>query len=242
MIKLLSSLLILISASSFGSNRLKKPIDYKTYFGSCPSRVAGKLTLRLAKVFEQKRSLKAVKEEITENKLKEKFFLSDYSITHDPVTDKLKFKFDCPAPVMKVQIYKNNGDEFYTAILVDNGELFDPTYEVMLRSEKILRSKLPNLAMPVKVLDQKLHLDITRLIVDLDLSVRKIISEVIISENNQLTMILSVRKRPTSVFLGSDYWSEKVDKLTRVIAHMKKKKSIPSVINLTNSKKVVVKF
>ena len=47
---------------------------------------------------------------------------------------------------MKVQIYKDNGDEYYTAILVDNGKLVDPTYEVLLRTEKKLKKKLPSMA------------------------------------------------------------------------------------------------
>jgi hypothetical protein len=55
-------------------------------------------------------------------------------------------------------------------------------------------------------------------------------------------MIFSINRKPSSAFLGSDYWSEKVEKLTKVIDFMKKKKKIPSVINLTNSKKIVVKF
>ena len=38
--------------------------------------------------------------------------------------------------------FEDNGDEFYTAILVDNGKLFDPTYEVLLRSEKKLKKPL----------------------------------------------------------------------------------------------------
>ena len=54
---------------------------------------------------------------------------------------------------MKAQIYKENGEEFYTAILVDSGEFVDPTYEVLLRSEKKLKKKLPSLAFPVGLID-----------------------------------------------------------------------------------------
>ena len=55
-------------------------------------------------------------------------------------------------------------------------------------------------------------------------------------------MILSFGGRPTTAFLGDDYWSEKIGKLSKVIDYMKEKKSIPTIINLTNSKKIVVKF
>lgn len=233
---------LIFSCTSFASKRLAKRVDYKTYFGECPSNVAGKLTLELMKTFEEKRSLKSVKEEIVANKLADKYFLSEYQISYDPIKDRIKFNFDCPKPLMKVQIYKDNGDEFYTAVLADNGKLLDPTYEVLLRSEKILTTKLPHLAIPVKALDGKLHEDMTRLMTKMDAAFKKKISEVIINENNELTIILSVRNRPSSAFLGQNYWSEKLVKLEKIISFMKQKKRIPTVINLTNSKKVVVKF
>jgi hypothetical protein len=143
---------------------------------------------------------------------------------------------------MKVQIYKKNGDEFYTAILVENGDLVDPTYEVLLRGEKKLKGKLPELAIPVTVLDSKGHLEITKLVAKMAPDFRKKISEVIINDNKELTIILSINKRAASVFMGKDYWSEKVGKLVKVITYLKKKKTIPAIINLTNSKKIVVKF
>jgi DNA-directed RNA polymerase subunit F len=233
---------LLISSTAFASKRLTKKVDYKTYFGECPSNVAGKLTLELVKTFEETKSLKSVKELIVKNKLSDKYFLSEYKIYYDPIKDRIKFNYNCPAPVMKVQIYKDNGDEFYTAILADNGKLLDPTYEVLLRSEKILKNKLPHLAIPLKALDSKLHEDITRLVSDMNNAFRKKISEVIINENNELTIILSVHNRPSSAFLGKDYWSDKIKKLVKIIGFMKKKKRIPTVINLTNTKKVVVKF
>jgi hypothetical protein len=139
-------------------------------------------------------------------------------------------------------IYKENGDEFYTSILVDNGKLFDPTYEVLLRSSKRLKGKLPNLAMPVKLINKDKHHEVTGLIKKLDVKMAKNLSEIILNSNGELTMILSVNDRPSSVFMGKDYWSEKVEKLVKVIDFMKKKKTIPAVINLTNSKKIVVKF
>lgn len=235
-------ILVVLSIPALASKRLSKKVDYRTYFGECPSNASGKLTLELVKKFEEKKSLKAVKELMVKNKLAEKYFLSEYQISYDPIKDSIKFKYDCPSPLMKVQIYKENGDEFYTAVLADNGKLLDPTYEVLLRSEKILKGKLPHLAIPVKALDSKLHEDITRLVSDMDYAFRKKISEVIINENNELTIILSVQNRPSSAFLGKNYWSEKVGKLKEIISFMKKKKRIPTVINLTNTKKVVVKF
>ena len=231
--------------NSFASNEerlLLSDLKYKTYFGQCPSSVAGKLTIELMREFEKSGALKSVKEMIVKNKLDEKYFLSHYQIKFDPIERKLKFEFNCPKALMKVQIYKDNGDEHYTAVLVDTGKLVDPTYEILLRTEKKLKRKLASLALPVSSLDSDIHLKITELIADLGDKISSRISEVIINEKNELTMILSFNTRPVTAFLGNDFWSEKIGKLTKVIDYMKEKKSIPAIINLTNSKKVVVKF
>ena len=221
---------------------LLSDLKYKTYFGKCPSSVAGKLTLELMREFEKSGSLKTVKDLIVKKKLDEKYFLSNYKIKYDPIEKKLRFDLDCPKALMKVQIYKDNGDEHYTAILVDSGKLVDPTYEVLLRTEKKLKKKLPSLALPVSALDSDAHLKITELVTELGDKISSRISEVIVNEKGELTMILSLRGRPTTAFLGNDYWSEKIGKLSKVIDYMKEKKSIPTIINLTNSKKIVVKF
>ena len=71
---------------------------------------------------------------------------------------------------------------------------------------------------------------------------RKNLSEVIVNEDDELTIILSLNGTPSSAFLGKENWSEKIKKLKKIVNFMEKKGRIPAVINLTNSKKVVVKF
>lgn len=238
-ISLLLFLSINIAHSSLGPSRTLK---YKTNFGSCPSRSAGSLTLKLIKVFEDNKSLKKVKEAIRTEKLKEKHFLSEYQINYNPLKKKLYFKYNCPEPLMKVQVYKENGLDSYEAILVDNGELFDPTYEILLRTEKKLDNQLPFLAIPVGDINKDIQTEISKIVKEMDKSFRSKLSEVILNKNGDLTIILSVKGSPSSVFLGPDEWSVKVDKLQKVVGYMEKKNKIPSIINLTNSKKVVVKF
>ena len=229
-------------ASSKFSNYLNNKVNYKTYFGSCPTKVAGDLTLILTKEFEKRSSLKDVKEKIIKDELFEKYFLSEYKLSYNPQSKLLKLRFDCPIPLMKVQIYKENGDEFYTSILVENGKLFDPTYEVMLRSSGKLKEQLPNLAMPVTLINKDQHFKITELLKTLTKDISYKLSEVILNSEGELTMILSINNRPSSVFIGKDFWDEKILKLVKVVDFMKKKKTIPAVINLTNAKKIVVKF
>lgn len=217
-------------------------LKYRTHFGDCPTRTAGNMSLKLIKTFEDKKSLRAVKVEILKEKLDQKYFITDYKISYDPMNQQLDLKFDCPKPLMKVQIYKDNGLEGYEAILVENGKLFDPTYEVLLRTENKLSHDLPYLALPVGEMDQNTQEKITTLMIGADSDVRKKISEVILDDKGDLTVILSISGRPSSVFMGGEEWVSKMEKLEKIVGYMEAKKRIPSIINLTNSKKVVVKF
>lgn len=243
--KVIMSILFLafsLSAIAGKERYFQNKIHYRTIFGSCPSKAVGRLTLTLIKEFEKNKSLLDIKKRIVEDKLEEKYFLSSYSVNYNPLDKMIRFEYNCPKPVMKVQIYKNDGEEFYTAILVDNGKLFDPTYEILLRSEKKIVGELPHLALPVSLLNGDSYKKLTTLLSELKHGFTKKISEVILSEKEELTIILSVRGKASSAFLGKDYWSEKVGKLEEVISYLKKKKTVPAVINLTNSKKIVVKF
>jgi hypothetical protein len=215
---------------------------YRSIFGNCPSKAVGRLTLILIKEFEKNKSLLDIKKKIVENGLEEKYFLSSYEVKYNPLHKMLRFNYECPKPLMKVQIYKKDGEEFYTAILVDSGKLVDPTYEVLLRAEKKLIGKLPHMAVPFQLINTDIHKKLTSLFNGLGEGFVKHISEVILNEKKELTIIMSVNRRPSSAFLGNDYWGEKVGKLEEIITYMKEKKSIPAVINLTNSKKIVVKF
>lgn len=244
MLKLITPILVLLSLNSHASSKkyFADKVHYRTVFGQCPAKAVGRLTLTLMKEFEINKSLLDVKKRIVKDNLEQKYFLSSYNINYNPLTNTLKFQYDCPKALMKVQIYKKDGEEFYTAILVENGKLFDPTYEVLLRGEKKITGKLAHMALPVKLINSNVHQKLTDLFNQVDEEFVKQISEVIVNEKEELTVIMSIRRRPSSAFLGKDYWSEKVTKLSKIISFMKKKKTIPAVINLTNSKKIVVKF
>ena len=219
-----------------------KKVRYKTVFGDCPSRSAGSLALRLMKTFEATKSLKDLKKQIIDEKLDRKYFLSDYKIKYDPVKKSIKFNFECPKPLMKVQVYKETENDSYEAILVQNGKLFDPTYEILLKEDKKLTGVLPSLALPVELLDKSVQNDISALIESGGAPLISKLSEVILDKEGSLTMILSLKGRPSSVFMGDGDWGEKIKKLKKIIGYMESQNKIPAVINLINSKKVVVKF
>lgn len=231
------------SPLSFSAKSLNgKKINYRTSFGKCPSRSAGTFTLQLIKAFEHGESLKDVKAKIVADKLNEKYFISSYNISYDPLRKFLRFSFECPEPLMKVQLYKNDGMESYEAILVEDGRLVDPTYEILLRSEKKIEEELPFLALPVKEMNKDVKESIASLVKGMTPKFRKSLSEIILNEEKDLTIILSLRDRPSSVFMGKDDWNGKLKKLLKIVGYMSKKRRVPSVINLTNAKKVVVKF
>jgi hypothetical protein len=242
---LLVFLLILqsqIAWSSIPDKFTQKNVNYRTYFGECPSKSSGMLTILLMKEFEKNQSLKDVKEKILSEKLDEKYFLSDYKILYNPVTKTLKINFECPEPLAKVQVYKTNGQEHYSAILADNAKLYEPQYENLMRAEKKITHALPLLAISMDQIESNAPTELSGFIKKIDTDLRKQISEIILNKNNELTVIFALSGRATSVFMGADLWEEKLIKLAKIVAYVGKSKRYPMSINLVNSKKVVVKF
>ncbi|MCY4523115.1 MAG: hypothetical protein OXB84_00095 [Halobacteriovoraceae bacterium] len=215
---------------------------YRTLFNNCPVKSAGSFVLEAVKIFEKDPSLKTMKDNIVKHSLKEKYFIANYKINYRPFRKFLKFDLNCSHPLMKVQIYKKNGIDSQKAILVDTGELYGSAYEKLLRAENKLDTPLPFLALPEGEFDEKLQNKITRVMNSVGINVKEKISEIIVDKESNLTMILSVNDNPSSVFIGDQKWMKKVGKLGRIIDFMDTKNTFPSIINLTNSEKVVVKF
>ncbi len=232
-----------IVTSSLGpTEQFNAELSYRSNMGKCPTRPAGTMALQVVKAFEQTHSLRDVKLKIVSEKWSDKYFVSDYKIQYDPFSKVLDLQFNCPEPLMKVQIYRKDSNDSYEAILVESGQLFDPTYEALLRSEKKLTHDLPYLSMPVGEMEDQVQTDVTNLVKEMRPGLRKKLSEVILNENKELTIILSINGHPSSVFMGLDEWSDKLVKLDKIVNYMELKEKIPAIINLTNSKKVVVKF
>ncbi len=194
------------------------------------------------KEFEKNHSLKEVKEKILSEKLDEKFFLSDYRISYNPVVKTLRIHFECPEPLAKVQVYRTNGQEHYSAILASNARMYEPQYENLMRAEKKLNHALPLMAISMDLLEGSAPTELANFIKKIDIDLRKQISEIILSKNSELTIIFALGGKATSVFMGADLWEEKLSKLTKIVGYVGKNNRFPTSINLVNSKKVVVKF
>ena len=231
-----------IVLSSVPERFTQKNVNYRTYFGDCPSKSSGMITLILMKEFEKNHSLKEVKEKILSEKLDEKFFLSDYRISYNPVVKTLRIHFECPEPLAKVQVYRTNGQEHYSAILASNARMYEPQYENLMRAEKKLNHSLPLMAISMDLLEGSAPTELANFIKKIDIDLRKQISEIILSKNSELTIIFALGGKATSVFMGADLWEEKLSKLTKIVGYVGKNNRFPTSINLVNSKKVVVKF
>jgi hypothetical protein len=231
-----------IVLSSVPERFTQKNVNYRTYFGDCPSKSSGMITLILMKEFEKNHSLKEVKEKILSEKLDEKFFLSDYRISYNPVVKTLRIHFECPEPLAKVQVYRTNGQEHYSAILASNARMYEPQYENLMRAEKKLNHALPLMAISMDLLEGSAPTELANFIKKIEIDLRKQISEIILSKNSELTIIFALGGKATSVFMGADLWEEKLSKLTKIVGYVGKNNRFPTSINLVNSKKVVVKF
>jgi hypothetical protein len=234
--------ILFLSTTAFGGIPVQKNFFTKTFFGECPAKPTGDLALTLVKTFERTSSLREVKKEVIERKIKEKYFISSYTINYNPLEKILSLSFDCPEPLMKVDIYDPQKETPYRGVLVSTGEIYNPLYLDFLKKDGKLNREIPSLAMPVKFIDKKIQKKISLLVKEMPANIREKIAEVIIDDNFELTLILSLNSRPSSAFFGKDQWGLKVEKLSKIVDYMIANKKIPTIINLTNVQKVVVKF
>lgn len=217
-------------------------IKYKTSFNNCPSQSAGKFAMRVLKTYEDTNSLYNVKSDINENFLQDKYFIKKYAIEVDPYDKTMDIKLACPKALLRVVLMDNEAQGEFQSVLVDDGNLFDPTYETLLLGEKKIKTYLPTLAIHKSNLNIEKRLEISSVINLLGDDYFSNISEVIFDQENVLTMILSLNKQPVSVFLGKGNYDEKTDKLRRLLKYVSNNNKQPTIINLVNLKKVVVKF
>ena len=235
----LFSLNLFASVNNYSTfNKLK----YKTFFGNCPSKVAGDFAFILMKKFEEKPSLYDLKKFIADKKVDAKYFIEDYHINFDPIDNSLKFQLDCPKPLLKANLLNEKNKLSYSAIMTHKGDLVDPSYEVFLQAEQKLNFDLPILTMKFDQGSNRDHEDLALYFSQMDKMVYQNLAEAVLTNQNEMLLILSFDHSPVRVFLGDKNWADKTAKLSRMINYFKVKKKYPSTINLTQSKKIVVKF
>jgi len=239
---LLTSLIFLATVKANPVLQLSKTkTQYVLSFNSCPMKSSGDLAILLAKEFDATGSLYKVKKKIIDERYQETYFLSEYQIEYNPITKKLNFEFQCPGLIAKIQITKESGRS-YIGALVDTGDVFDPQYEVLLRREKLINKMVPFFAISLKNLNQQRHLGVVKLLKQMNPKIFQQVSEVILNNEEELTLILKAKEKATTVLLGKEYWDDKISKLIKIQEHFSQKEKMPSIVNLTSNKKVVVRF
>ena len=217
--------------------------QYRSKNNHCPNKSINDLNFLLIGEYEKTKSLLDLKKKILKDRLKEKYFINDYKISYQFATQSLLFEYTCSRALLKAEVMREGSlGKSYSAILTENGKLLDPSYEVVLRAENKIEKDLPDFVLPISLSQSKVPKEVAQLVATLGEEQKKSLAEVIVDDKKELTMIFSILDRPASVFLGQYRWKKKIKKLNDILAFMKKKKTVPSVINMTNDKKVVVKF
>jgi hypothetical protein len=213
-------------------------------YGFCPKVVVDKIVDDLITEFNEKTSLWALKKYLVQKNNNNVSFISDYKIDYKLINNQLNFSFDCFIPFFRVHVYQNISGEFTeinNGILVDNGTLLDPTYEILIKNENKLQKELPVLSITNKYNEMDLKI-ISKHFQNLSLGFKEKVSEFILNDDKSLIVILSYNEKSLSVFMGKNDWNEKWNSLIKIVQSFSLNEKIPSTINLINKDKVVVKF
>ncbi len=210
----------------------------------CPIRTGTKFKSFVTLSFSKKPSLWDLKKEIIESSMDKNLFISKYEIDYSPMYKKIDIKIECPRPFMKLQVYKNSQNKNSlqsSSILVEGGMLYDTTYEAFLREDKKLLSDLVYFNSD-KELSKEYLVNVISFYKKLPFNFKDRISEFFVNSEGDLIVILSVELKPVSILFGLDNWSEKLNSALRVLNSLERKNKVPRMMNLSNPKKVIVKF
>jgi hypothetical protein len=214
-----------------------------TQFNNCEKKTAGVFALKAYKKFEENHSLYDVKKWVDVERQHHRHFIEEYKAKYDPLAQKLVLDLVCPKALVKVYNSKGNQDDSSTdGILSQAGVLYDPTFELTLSKEGKDDIFIPALTIMSDRFDDELLKNFLNFATNVQKQVDISISEYILQSNDELLLILSTNAGPTSVFLGDNDWPEKSKKLIKIHNYFNAQKSFPRVINLQNTKKVVVKY
>ncbi|MBI2521523.1 MAG: hypothetical protein HYV97_13985 [Bdellovibrio sp.] len=220
--------------------------SYKSFIGNCPARPSSEFALLIAKRFEEKKSLGDVKRYLENGHHSERYFVSNYKVDFDPLREHITIKLECPGPIYRVTFYSTKGTRpksYDDLILASDGNFYNKIFADFLTEEGKLTKKLPVLAMPESRYGRELWDGLKRISTSIyTLELEKNLTEMIVNKDGSLTMILSVNSHPVSVFFGKSEWDDKIQKLSRLVTYTQNQQRIPSIVNMTNAKKVVVKF
>lgn len=222
----------LFSFSAFAS--------YKSFFNSCPHTKVDFLATSIANDFKKKQSLRSVKKTLSEQDILKTYYISSYDISHDPTKKVLSINFKCPKPLAELHAFNGSSK---LGILAKNGLQVSHEYIKLLKEEKKWSGSLVDIVVPIHLLEKDFPYLLSSLVEEMQESLKASVAELIIDEEKNLTIILSLRNKPISVFIGQASWNQKLKRLYKIINYYSSRKKIPAVVNLKQTNdKVVVKF
>jgi hypothetical protein len=230
-----------MAMSSVDQSIKKTETTYEVNWGKCPIKTSTDLAVILTKEYDMTHSLLKVQEKIVTEHLQESYYLSYYAIGYSFIKPTLRFIFDCPEVLMNIELLKE-GKKETAGLLVSNGKIFDPGYEVVLRREGMLQKRLPYLTMTRKDFNDGKYANLVKLMEQMPTNLKSKISEFILGDYNELSLSLNMDGTSSFLSLGPEYWDEKIGKADQIYRYFSEKKRIPKQVSLASDHKVIVKF
>lgn len=216
----------------------KVSVDYSI----CPKSPASDFVFKTSEFFEENgKSLKKLKQHISDKMYKRKYFLSDYKINYNPIKKTLMYFLNCSKPILKLSSLNKDGRSAYDIILTKDGATHDPSYLAYAKADGLIK-EVPRVSLPSEMVTDKNKRELVLLTRNVNNQKNIPLREIIYSSKKDLVMLIGEKDEIISVFLGESFWPEKIKKLEKIMSYMVDKKKRPSQINIVDIEKIVIKF
>jgi hypothetical protein len=157
---------------------------------------------------------------------------------------------NCSRPLFRVH-FKNNDLEIFEKTLAEDGHLYGPHYEYLYYHDRNVNKKnrthnkvdLSYLTIAEKHREnKKFFSEIKNLFQLQQYFFKRYVSEVIFDDDDMLTFVLRHSGGSSVVYFGKNLWVDKLQALKSIMTTFEKKNVLPHLLDLTDLKKVVVKF
>jgi len=225
------------------SQRPPSKWKFLTTVQNCPESLSADLVIKITEKLEKEENFWALQRYLDSLNYKEHYFISDYKIQKRPLKKESQIFLKCANPVFKIDYVKDNSFEKYSGILADNGKIYSDTMAIVFEQFQ-KQKKLPYLSLSFGHLESPIKKDILELYSLYQNFFSQYLNEVILNEEKELIFILfhPFKKKIITAFLGQEEWDLKVKMLKRMVLHFSQEKTIPSSLNLSNTKKIVARF
>jgi hypothetical protein len=217
-------------------------IRYEVQTNLCPKSHVQHLINKIKRSYDEHQSLYDLKKQFLSENWSTQYFLSFYKIEYFPFVKKVAVQLDCSQPLFRVH-FKQNSHELYEKTLAENGQLYDPNYEYLYYKDQDVPVQLSYLTIDEKHRENKIFfIQIKNLVKTQKVFFQKYIAEAIFDEGDSLTFIIRHSQGSSVAYLGKSDWNKKLHILKKMMMNFEMQGQIPVLMNVSNLKKVVVKF